>query len=201
MSTTARHSLRCSICQKFIATADRETLLAEHRLEWDEALVDEFLATTQHVCVDADPTGAAWMARLADTGQMRPDLRDLIAAALARKQEQPAAVCACGHPKSDHMGATGQGLCIACYPACHRYHKPATQPTPPPAPRFGAIEPEQRSAEQVAADLDWLRSLRANVQRRWGGVYGGHDAHLDTIDYGGAFDGVGAVYSDADPGL
>lgn len=49
-----------------------------------------------------------------------------------------------------------------------------------PAPR-AAAEPQDRTPAEVAADLEWLRTLRANVQQRWGGVYGGHDAHLDTL--------------------
>lgn len=44
------------------------------------------------------------------------------------------------------------------------------------------IEPEDRTPEQIAADIAWLRTLRAKVQARWGGVVGGHDAHLDTLE-------------------
>jgi hypothetical protein len=47
------------------------------------------------------------------------------------------------------------------------------------------VEPEDRTPEQIAADLDWLRTLRAKVHERWGGIVGGHDAHLDTLDEGG----------------
>jgi hypothetical protein len=61
--------------------------------------------------------------------------------------------------------------------------RPAERGTAPPP-----VQPEDRTPEQVAADLDWLRTLRANVQRRWGGIYGGHDAHLDTLDESGEVD-------------
>jgi hypothetical protein len=62
------------------------------------------------------------------------------------------------------------------------------------------IEPQDRSPEQIADDRAWLRQLRAEAFERWGGIVGGHDAHLDTLDYGGVFDGF-TVSSDADPGL
>jgi hypothetical protein len=45
--------------------------------------------------------------------------------------------------------------------------------------------PEDRSPEQVIADLDWLRQLRAETRERWGGTVGGFDAHLDTLDTSG----------------
>jgi hypothetical protein len=43
-------------------------------------------------------------------------------------------------------------------------------------------EPEDRTPEQIAADIAWLRELRARVNARWGVVVGGHDAHLDTLE-------------------
>jgi hypothetical protein len=43
-------------------------------------------------------------------------------------------------------------------------------------------QPEDRSPEQIAADRDWLRTIRAETSKRWGGVVGGHDAFLDTLD-------------------
>lgn len=42
-------------------------------------------------------------------------------------------------------------------------------------------EPEDRSPEQITADRDWLRQLRAETSKRWDGVSGGHDAFLDTL--------------------
>ncbi len=51
------------------------------------------------------------------------------------------------------------------------------QPTEP------AAQPEDRSPAQVAADLAWLRQVRADT-RHLDRVYGGHEQHLDTLDVG-----------------
>jgi hypothetical protein len=61
-------------------------MLDSPRFEWDEATVDEARGVASHICIDHDPYGAAWLGRLADAGLLRPELRDLIAVALARKQ-------------------------------------------------------------------------------------------------------------------
>jgi hypothetical protein len=82
--TTATTS-RCSLCGQYVASSDREAMLEAQRWEWAEALVDE-ARTDGHVCIDRDPCGAAMLGRLADSGAVRPELRDLIAGALGRKQ-------------------------------------------------------------------------------------------------------------------
>lgn len=71
------------------------------------------------------------------------------------------------------------------------------------------VQPEDRTPAQIEDDLAALRQIRAATQARWGGIVGGHDAHLDTLNYGAGFDPAEAggvfdgfsVISDADPGL
>ncbi len=129
-TTTGRQmATRCALCGQFTAGIDRDAMLDSDRWEGAEALVDE-ARTDAHLCVDTDPYGARWMDRLAATGQFTQDLAELIRAALARKQagQAAAAPCgACGHPKSDHMGSQGRGLCITCYPSCSRWRR-STEP-------------------------------------------------------------------------
>ena len=81
---TAYYNRRCSLCGQFVISEDREALLEEHRFEWSEAIVDEFIAANRHLCIDTDPHGAREWARLADAGLMRPQLDWLIAAELER---------------------------------------------------------------------------------------------------------------------
>jgi hypothetical protein len=84
MATT--YNRRCSLCGQFVASADKEALLEEHRFEWDEAIVSEFLAANMHVCVDPDPHGARESARLIEAGILRPQLDWLIEGELERRQ-------------------------------------------------------------------------------------------------------------------
>jgi hypothetical protein len=90
MATT--YQRRCSLCGQFVASQDREALLEEHRLEWDEAMVDDFIAGSRHICIDTDPHGARASARLIEAGLIAPELRWLIEAELERRQAagQPA---------------------------------------------------------------------------------------------------------------
>jgi hypothetical protein len=110
---------RCSLCGQYVI-ADRETLLEDQRFEWDESMVDDFIAGNGHFCVDTDPFGAREWARLADEGVMVPELGWLIADELERRQAAPLAnwavftgpaasittaarsrpAMACGHPFS-----------------------------------------------------------------------------------------------------
>ncbi len=84
MATT--YNRRCGLCGQFVAIQDREALLTEERFEWDESLVDDFIAGNRHLCVDTDPHGARQWARLAEAGEMAIELRWLIEAALERQQ-------------------------------------------------------------------------------------------------------------------
>jgi hypothetical protein len=81
---------RCSLCGEYVI-ADRETLLEDQRFEWDESLVDDYIAGNSHFCVDTDPNGARQWARLADEGLMVPELGWLIADELERRQAAPLA--------------------------------------------------------------------------------------------------------------
>jgi hypothetical protein len=79
------HNIRCALCGQYVAASDREAMLEASRWEWSEALVDEALVD-RHLCVDQDPHGARQWARLADAGEMVPELRWLIEAELERRQ-------------------------------------------------------------------------------------------------------------------
>ena len=85
------YNRRCGLCGQFMTTDDREALLEEHRFEWSEAIVDDFIAGNRHFCVDTDPHGARESARLIEAGLMRPQLDWLIAAELERRQAVPLA--------------------------------------------------------------------------------------------------------------
>jgi len=84
------HDTRCALCGQYVAASDREAMLEATRWEWSETLVDEALVD-RHLCVDQDPHGARQWARLADAGEMVPELRWLIEAALERRQAAPLA--------------------------------------------------------------------------------------------------------------
>ena len=74
------------LCGQFQISEDREAPLLEHRLEWSEAAVDEYVAANRHFCVDTDPHGARVSARLIEAGLIAPELRWLIAGELERRQ-------------------------------------------------------------------------------------------------------------------
>jgi hypothetical protein len=84
MATT--YNRRCGLCGQYVASEDREALLEEHRLEWSESVVDDFIAGSRHDCVDTDPHGARASARLIEAGLIAPELRWLLEAALERRQ-------------------------------------------------------------------------------------------------------------------
>lgn len=52
------HNTRCALCGQLQVTEDREALLEDERFEWDEAMVDDFIAGNRHACFDVDPHGA-----------------------------------------------------------------------------------------------------------------------------------------------
>jgi hypothetical protein len=83
---TATYNRRCGLCGQLQITEDREALLEDERFEWDECLVDDFIAGNRHLCVDTDPYGARESARLIEAGLMVPELRWLIAGELERRQ-------------------------------------------------------------------------------------------------------------------
>jgi hypothetical protein len=83
---TASYNRRCALCGQYQITEDREALLEEERFEWDESLVDDFIAGNRHLCVDTDPYGARQSARMIEAGEMVPELRWLIAGELERRQ-------------------------------------------------------------------------------------------------------------------
>ena len=88
MSTT--YNRRCGLCGQYVI-ADRETLLEQDRLQWDEATVDDFIAGAAHTCWETEAFGPdtafsrQWN-RLADEGLMRVQLDWLIAGELERRQ-------------------------------------------------------------------------------------------------------------------
>lgn len=84
MATT--YNRRCGLCGQFVAIQDREALLTEHRFEWDESVVDDFIAGSRHDCTDTDPHGARASARLIEAGLIAPQLDWLIAAELERRR-------------------------------------------------------------------------------------------------------------------
>ncbi len=50
------YNRRCSLCGQYII-ADRETLLEQDRLQWDEATVDDFIAGAAHTCWETEAFG------------------------------------------------------------------------------------------------------------------------------------------------
>jgi hypothetical protein len=84
MATT--YDRRCGLCGQYQIIEDREALLEQERFEWDESLVDDFIAGNRHLCVDVDPHGARESARLIEAGLVVPELRWLIEAALECRQ-------------------------------------------------------------------------------------------------------------------
>ena len=108
------YNRRCSLCGQFVI-ADRETLLQEDRHEWDEAIVDDFIAGYGHLCWESEYIGPntafsrQWTA-LADADVMRPELRWLIEAELERRHAagRPAWVVFAGPAASIIMAAGGE---------------------------------------------------------------------------------------------
>ncbi len=86
MATYNPTSRRCSLCGQYQITEDRELLLADERFEWDESLVEDFIAGNRHQCFDTDPFGARESERLVEEGLVVPELRWLLELALERKQ-------------------------------------------------------------------------------------------------------------------
>jgi hypothetical protein len=129
MATT--YNRRCALCGQLQVTEDREALLEQERFEWDESLVDDFIAGNRHLYVDTDPYGALQAARLAEAGLIAPELRWLIGAALERKQAAeppdwtaftaPAATSAMAPNRSG--AAIVRGL-LACAVCTVRTHEP-----------------------------------------------------------------------------
>lgn len=135
MATT--YNRRCGLCGQYQISEDREALLVQERFEWDESLVDDFIAGNRHLCVDTDPHGACESARLVEAGEIVPELRWLIVAAVERKQvagrpawavfttstmarsAQPAMVChrhgGGSAARAEHTGRSARGLTLQRY--------------------------------------------------------------------------------------
>jgi hypothetical protein len=79
------HNIRCALCGRDVAEVDRDALLELDRYEWDDALVEEYLAD-MHVCDDSDPLGVRAWARLSDAGMLRQTLQEAISLALERRR-------------------------------------------------------------------------------------------------------------------
>jgi hypothetical protein len=142
-------SRRCSLCGQYQITEDREALLEQERFEWDESLVDDFIAGNRHLCFDTDPHGARESERLIEAGEMVPELGWLIALELERRQAAgpagwvvfmgPATLIAMAPVAADAMaccGATSGPLRAAESRACDQCPRAAR----------AALRPRARSA-------------------------------------------------------
>jgi hypothetical protein len=57
MATT--YDRRCGLCGQYQITENREALLEDERFEWDESLIDDFIAGNRHLFVTRTRTARA----------------------------------------------------------------------------------------------------------------------------------------------